>query len=227
MAGPVSYEPFEIVSCGTLTQVSKAGFAAIYGDILLRSVLEMCGSSADTVIELGSGWGNYLMRIWLSGGPRDARYYACEYTRTGRACTEALATLEPGLKIVPVAFDYRQPDFSAIEPGARTVVYTSHSVEQVDVLPRALFEKLLALSDEVVGLHLEPVGWQVRRERGERLPAFSEAHQRRCQKYEYNRNLWPLLLQLEADGLIAIQEAIPDIVGMSYNPATLIRWVKR
>src|SRR4051794_14658475 len=120
---PVNYDSFQIVSCGALAQVPAAGFAGIYTDILLKSVHEVCGKTADTILELGSGWGSYLFRAWLDGGPRDARYYACEYTRTGRACTEAMAALEPDLAITPVEFDYRQPDFSAIEAGAATVVY--------------------------------------------------------------------------------------------------------
>jgi hypothetical protein len=226
-ATPVDYGAHQIVSCGDLARVPAAGFAGIYSDILLKTVLEMCGRSADTILELGSGWGSYLFRAWLDGGPRAARYYACEYTRTGRACTQRMATLEPDLSITPIAFDYRNPDFSAVEAGARTVAFTSHSIEQVAVLPRELFERLLALSPDVSGLHLEPVGWQVRLERGEKLPPFSEAHMRRCQKYEYNRNLWPLLLELQADGLINIQDVIPDVIGVDYNPSTLIRWVKR
>jgi hypothetical protein len=72
---------------------------------------------ADVIAELGSGWGFYLFNIWLRGGTRTARYLALEYTEAGRACTRALAKLEPSLKLSTAPFDYYYPDLSAIPEG--------------------------------------------------------------------------------------------------------------
>jgi hypothetical protein len=220
------YEPMKFISSGTVIDISAQGYSGIYGDILLRTVMQMCRNGADNVVELGSGWGNYLFQTWLHGGPRDARYYACEYSENGRACTARIATVADETKIAPIFFDYHHPDYSAIEPGKKTVVYTSHSIEQIQTLKADVILGLLDLGEEVEGLHLEPVGWQVRHQRRQRLPEFSARHEGRCRKYQYNENLWSLLRSLPAAGKIRITDCVPDIIGMEYNPSTLIRWVK-
>jgi hypothetical protein len=224
---PLEYGPVSIMSSGQLVPVSAQGALGIHGDILVRTVFDMCRDGADNVIELGSGWGHYLFKLWISGAPKDARYYACELTSVGRECAALLGSIEPDLKLQAVPFDYRRPEYGQIARGRKTVVYTSHSIEQVQTLGPDVITGLLDTADRVEGLHLEPVGWQVRRQRKEKLPAFSEQHEARCRKYEYNENLWTLLLALAAEGRIEITACVPDIIGVPYNPSTLIRWSKR
>lgn len=226
-APPIVYDPVRFISCGEVINISAPGAGGIYGKILHKSMLDICTDETDIIVELGSGWGNYLFGLWLTGGPRDARYYAGEITEMGRACTSLLKTIEPGIDITPFHFDYFNPEYSSIKPGREAVVYTSHSIEQIPELPREVITRILETADRVRGLHLEPIGWQVHRQRGTALPDFSEAQEARNQRYGYNMNLWPLLLQLESEGLIEIETVIPDIIGMEYNPSTLIRWVKR
>jgi hypothetical protein len=54
-----------------------------------------------------------------------------------------------------------------------------------------------------------------------------QRHAARCQRMNYNRNLWTLLSALESEGRISIEAAVPNIYGMEYNPASLITWQKR
>jgi hypothetical protein len=224
---PISYKPVRFVSAGEVVHISAPGAGGIYGKILTKSLIDMTTDETDTIIELGSGWGSYLFALWLGGGPRNARYYAGEITEMGRACTSLLSMLESGISISPFRFDYYNPDYSAIKPGREAVVYTSHSIEQIPQLPREVFTEILKSADRVRGLHLEPIGWQVHRNIGTILPPFSEAQEARNHELEYNLNLWPLLLDLEAEGLIEIETVVTDIIGMEYNPSTLIRWNKR
>lgn len=224
---PIDYRPVRFVSAGDVVHISAPGAGGIYGKILTKSLMDMCSDETDAVIELGSGWGNYLCGLWLGGGPKHARYYAGEITEMGRACTALLATLEPELSVRPFRFDYFDPDYSAIGHAREAVVYTSHSIEQIPEVPREVFTRLLDTADRVRGLHLEPIGWQVHRDLGTILPPFSEAQEARNRQYDYNLNLWPLLLELKVEGLIDIEAVLPDIIGMEYNPATLVRWVKR
>jgi hypothetical protein len=229
MASPdtaLDYRDMKFILSEKVIDVSTQGYSGIYGDILLRTALHACRAGADTIIELGSGWGGYLFKIWLNGGPERANYYACEYSENGRKCTSMLSEVAGDMSITSLFYDYHHPDYSSIPPAGKTFVYTSHSVEQIRTLPREVILGLLDRGDALEGLHLEPVGWQVRHQRGERLPAFSARHEARCRKYQYNENLWSLLLELQAEGRIRITTCIPDIVGMDYNPSTLIRWVK-
>lgn len=225
---PLNYAPVSLVSSGQVVPISAQGALGIYGDILVRSIFDMCrDGSADNIIELGSGWGHYLFKLWMSGAPKDAHYYAFELTKTGLECASTMRALEPGMRLHPIRFDFRAPDYSRVTRAKKTLVYTSHSIEQVQTLPREAIMGVLETADQVEGLHLEPVGWQVRHQRGERLPAFSAQQERRCQKYQYNENLWALLLGLQAEGRIAITECVPDIIGVPHNPSTLIRWSTR
>jgi hypothetical protein len=194
--------------------------------LVVEAILDNCSPETQSLIDLGSGWGEHLLNVWLEGGPRNADYYACEISSTGRRCAEVLGELEKDLRLRSLFFDYENPSFEGIPPGQNEIVVSSvHSVEQVAEIPRLLFDLLLELAEKVRGVHLEPVGWQlVSPDR--HSPIMSE-HAARCEKMNYNRNLWPLLCTLEKEGRIAIESAVPNIYGMEYNPASLITWSKR
>jgi hypothetical protein len=117
---------------------------------------------ADTVniVELGSGVGKNLFRLWLNGGPPRAKYLAFEFTAKGRECASYLASLEPGMQFETRAFDYYAPKIDGFDRNAKTFVFTSYSIEQIPELGTALFEELLAMPGLAKVVHVEPVGWQ-------------------------------------------------------------------
>jgi hypothetical protein len=117
---------------------------------------------ADTVniVELGSGFGKNLFRLWLNGGPPRAKYFAFEFTANGRKCASYLASLESGMKFETRAFDYYTPKIDGFDRNAKTFVFSSYSIEQIPTLGTAVFEELLALPGLTKVVHVEPVGWQ-------------------------------------------------------------------
>ena len=148
-------------------------------------------------------------RIWLGpkstrsgigGGPRRATYFALEPSQSGRTCFSLLASLEPALTALSAAYDYSQPCYDDVPRGhAHALVFTSHSIEQVPELKREILTELFSLASELTVVHFEPVGWQIRAERGleaARVGATKEYSEAK----KYNRNLWELLVDLENSG---------------------------
>jgi hypothetical protein len=166
---------------------------------------------SDLIVELGAGWGRNLLMAWLHGANPAARYLAAEFTEAGRQAAAALALRTSGIDMLAVEFDYHSASLGHVESGRRATVFTVHSIEQVPHLDRKVLEVIRAVADEVVVLHFEPVGWQVR---GEASSPYAEKH-------DYNRNLWALLGEYGVD-LIEVQA---DVVGINPdNPTTKIVW---
>jgi hypothetical protein len=218
--------PGDYVAFNQKVRVPHIGGGYLHRGAIVRTVTELCSPKTQSVLEMGSGWGEHLCNLWLSGGPSHARYYACELAEHGRKCALVLAALDAAFQLDAPCFNYVAPQFGFLPEGQKElVVYSVHSVEQVKELAPDLIYKLCDTADVVKGAHVEPIGWQL-------IPQaewneFTANHQRRCQEKLYNENLWPLLKQAEAEGRIVIDQAVPNFFGLEYNPASLITWHKR
>ncbi|MGD9850233.1 MAG: hypothetical protein AB7T38_03095 [Nitrospirales bacterium] len=199
--------------------------AAAYRSAVFEAVLAVVRSNTTKIIETGSGWGEHLCNIFLNGGPYDATYYACELEEEGRKCALMLAALNPIFRLEARFFDYLNPDYSRIPTdGEHTILLTAHSVEQVSHIHENCIEGVLNLGKQVNGIHFEPMGWQTQKEKS--LSEVSQVHRNRCLDLHYNENLWPLLKKIEGEGRIKILKCVPNMIGLDYNPATLIVWEK-
>lgn len=217
--------PFETLADGMRVRVPKIMALEGYRAWITHNVLAACRPETDLVIELGSGVGHGLFRLWLAGGPRDARYISCEFTESGRDCAERLASVEPGINLTALPFDFLNPDYSALPRNPRhTVVFTVQAIEQIPQLPEEVFTRLIDTVGPITCVHVEPVGWQLTPD-GEPMDDISAAARAYGEKNDYSRNLWSLLTALEARGTIKIEEAVPNIYGVRpLNPQTLVRW---
>ncbi len=198
----------------------------VHGGLAMQiEMLIDAARGADAIVELGSGWGYNLFQMWLAGGERRAKYYALEFTQTGRDATAALARLEPRLDLAVLPFDYYAVDLDAIGtfPG-RVFAFSIFSVDQIPQLSRDVFDALRRLAPQVDGMHFEPAGWQMPERRGARGGSSAQY----AERHDYNRNLWPLIAGLERDGLLHVDETRPELFGLNAdNSATLIRWSAR
>jgi len=196
-----------------------------------------CGADTKRIIELGSGWGANLFYLWLGGAPRAADYVALEYTEAGRAATELLAGTEPDLSMTVRPFDYHRPDLSEFRSGDKTVVFTSHSIEQITHLSDRLFDELLAIPGLHRVIHVEPVTWQLLDQSplGPLIGGLSYVVpprlsldidiRRRNRSTAYNRDLVGKLRRLERAGRIRIERIEKNYVGSNpLNPGTAIIW---
>jgi hypothetical protein len=180
-----------------------------------------CRPETSLIVELGSGWGNNLLDLYLSGGPRHVPYYGLELTAAGRECARLLADLEPGLQLITLPFDYRAPDYTRLpRDNPHVVVFTSHSVEVIPQLGEDVITKLFDLGSSLTGVHFEPIGWQVRPNR-----TAIGATREYSLAQGYNENFWQVLSRLAERREIAIETTSPDMFHhKTSNASTLVVW---
>ncbi|MCB9832563.1 MAG: hypothetical protein H6807_08810 [Planctomycetes bacterium] len=223
--GKPGLERANTVYGGEIHELPKAAVWAGYHGTIAEILQNEIRPDTRVIAELGSGWGLYLFLLWLRGAPADASYYALEFTENGRLCTEAMATVEPRMAIRALPFDFYEPDYREIESDGHALFFSCTAIEQIPQLPSRAIEGLLDRAPRVTGIHLEPVGWQFRDEVGE--PGRHGTTRAYAEEQDYNRNLWQTLQALEKRGLIAIETAIPDEIGVkTTNVLSVIKWRK-
>lgn len=220
-------------------RVGQISHLAFYTAVVLEMLQARIPATTQRVIEMGSGWGAIIGSLWLNGAPRDAEYWALEYTEAGRQASELLARAEPRFRLQSRAFDYHQPDFSYLTDKLETVVYSIYSIEQITFIKDALIERIMAIPGFTRCVHIEPVGWQVAPDEflakldrlGKKLglPPLNQAtaSARRCWRHGKNRNLLETLRRFEKAGKIVIEQVDRDLVANDpLNPGTLVVWRK-
>lgn len=220
-------------------RVGQVSHLAYYMAVVLEQLLARIPAGTGRVIEMGSGWGAVIGSLWLHGAPRDAEYWALEYTEAGREASELLAKAEPRFHLQTRAFDYHQPDFSYLTEARETVVYSIYSIEQITFIKDELIDRILDIPGFSRCVHIEPVGWQVEpdaliarldriaKKLGLRALNQATASARRCWRHGKNRNLLETLRRHEKAGRIVIESIDRDLVANDpLNPGTLVVWRK-
>jgi len=222
--GRPSDGPKDIVVDGARLNLPAAFAFGGIDALIAAEVRSACSAPVHAIVELGAGIGQHLFSVWLSGGPRDIPYIACEVAASGRECAAFLAALEPNMRLTALAFDLREPDFSALPTGdGRIVFFSCHGIEQVPEIGANLFDRIFELKRPVTFVGFEPIGWQINVARNE--PETSGSSRAYAEENDYNRNLWPMLLQLRDAGKIEIDKVRINILG--HNPkhgVSLVRW---
>ena len=120
-------------------------------------------ATTECIVELGSGYGRNLFPLHAAVKERagvSLEYHACEFTHAGRDLTRKLHGLADTMELFVHAFDYREPDLSFLNNRSNVLFMTVHSIEQIPVLDRSVFEEMLTRAPGCKCLHFEPVGWQ-------------------------------------------------------------------
>jgi hypothetical protein len=220
-------------------RVGQISHLSFYLAVMLEAIEKRLPPSTQRVVEMGSGWGGVISSLWLRGAPRDAEYWALEYTEAGRQLSSLLAKSEPRFRLETRAFDYHNADFSYLTEKLETVVYSTYSIEQITFIKDELIDRIMAIPGFTRCIHIEPVGWQVEPDafiaRLDRLAkklglrAFNQAtaSARRCWRHGKNRNLLETLRRYEQAGKIVIETIDRDLVANDpLNPGTLVVWRK-
>lgn len=215
-------EPARFVAHGTPLELVAIPGYVYYRAAVAHSVCAAAKPETVAVIELGSGLGESLFSVWGEGRLRRQEFIACEISKAGRKASRMIAALDPRLKLRTQHFDYRSPNFMGLKFNkGHVIVFSTHSIEQVDKVPDALIERILELAPSVTGLHFEPIGWQFDQDQ---QSAIAIKHKARCLEMGYNTNFWELLQRKSAMGRLTVSEAVPYFFGFEYNPPCKIVW---
>lgn len=178
----------------------------------------------DAVVELGSGLGANLVRLYYEGGP-DVPYYAGEFSESGTECAQFFSDICKDFTLVPFRYDHTKPDLSIVKENKRVFVFTIHSIEQVPELPAVFFEEVASIADHVTCFHIEPFGWQL----ANLSNSMNEIDKNQMQftvNQGWNMNLLPTLNAACLQGKINLRyigkNVFPSIDVE--NPSSLAHW---
>lgn len=178
------------------------------------------GRAFDAIVELGSGYGLNLFKLYDQGGPAGIPYYAGEYTQSGRELTVIFARVDRNAPVKPVYFNHRAPDLAFLGKARRVLIYSCHSIEQVAEIPADYFDVLARAAPEVLGVHFEPFGFQL----GGADPV-SNAHRAFIRDQNYNTNLIDCLKAAEGRGAVAVRHLAANVIApQPENPTSIAIW---
>jgi hypothetical protein len=178
----------------------------------------------DAIVELGCGFAHNLIGLHYHGGPTGIPYRGGEITDSGRDLAMMLAKLEPEIDLAIFPFDHLRPDLSSLPKVERLFVFTSHTIEQVEAIDLRLIETIAQAAPSVCVVHLEPFGFQAAN-----LGPVSQAHAEMMEKNKWNRNLYAVLREAEAKGMIKLDFVATEIFLPTNpkNPTSLAVWRNR
>lgn len=178
---------------------------------------------ADTIVELGCGYGVNLFLLAELIDPAKVRFVAAEYTESGRRLCSRLAAMDPALPLETAFIDHKAPDLSFLGESASVAFFTCHSIEQVEEIPATYFATLAAAAPRVFAAHLEPFGFQV--------DGFTPANSRQkgCfQDSGWNRNFYAALKAAEGAGTLRLRRLEPEkFFVQPGNPTSVATWDNR
>lgn len=168
----------------------------------------------DTIVELGSGYGLQLFKLYHAGAPASARYVGAEISSSGRALAETLAALEPGLRFESRDFDLSRPDWSILDGSRKALIFSSWALMYPHFLPNDFFEGLSRWAGAATLVFCEPLGyqWGVSHPMSENQMAAARGGQLNC-------NLAALAADATAKGLIEPLLVAKDVFSCSQDDA--------
>jgi len=181
----------------------------------------------DTVIELGSGWGRNMFYYKSLLPNLEFSIFMGEYTPGGIAAGNAIKNKYfTNKNIYQYHFNYNAPElfFEKVKMNKkieRCIVTSFWSVEQITHITPKLFDEILAIAPHIVGIHIEPIGWQISNK------SLMKENVDGYRSY-YNKNFYSILRRLEEAGKIKIKSIKLDFFnfGEAQSCGTLIIWEK-
>jgi hypothetical protein len=174
----------------------------------------------DCVVDLGAGYGKYLLDIFYNGGPRGIKYIGAELTDSGREMMKTLFSMVPGADMEVRKFDFLQPDFSFLRSCGKVLFITVCGIQFVREVHLGLLEGMASAAEHVKTLHFEPFGFQIEPNLG---PATNR-HIERTEEKGWNTNLASILVQAHDAGVIHGTSMVAEVLGGEGEPQSLAVW---
>lgn len=192
---------------------------------LLADIAESRGPF-DVIAELGCGYGRNLFDLYDVNPDRQVRYVGGEYMESGIELGREIASRHEAASRFSFAhFDHMRPDLALIGPARRALVVTVHSIEQIHRLPVDYFHRLAQAAPEVVGVHIEPFGFQA----NANLGAATREQVKLFASRRWNSNMHHIVRRAEADGVIAVDQITLEcfLPTDPTNPSSLLVWHRK
>lgn len=174
----------------------------------------------DAVVELGSGFGLNLFRLAHVLGDRAIDYVSAEFTGSGRALCRKLTDVEGAPPLRVEFIDHKAPDVSFLAGYRKVLIFTAHSIEQVNTLPDDYFAILAGAAETVVGIHMEPFGFQVRADTPE-----ARAQKEWIEGRRWNVNFYSCLEAAASRGEVQIEDVLINAFDLlDGNPTSVAIW---
>jgi hypothetical protein len=174
----------------------------------------------DMVIDIGSGIGDVIAELAASDSRPSIEYVGCEFSKKNLKCHQLFAAAMGKSNLRAIEFDVVNPDFRFLE-GKRVFLYSVFSLVYANPFP-ANFWSALSAASEVRGIFFEPVSYRLPHLTKE--PLFEEA---RARHYGLSEGFFSSLQSAVDAGQIAIEEIVPDYVGLSiFSAVSMIRFKK-
>jgi hypothetical protein len=179
----------------------------------LRRTLAADGVGVAAVVEFGAGWGRNLLNLRTHFPFLPATFHAGEYTAAGSRVSELLfRRYNPATRFSSFRFDYLFPDASPLlayhggRTPEKTLAFTIHSVEQVHNVNCSLIAEMRKTGEKVVGVHLEPVGFQISEALGKTPDEFDSLTKESSllENQGFNANLVACVREAVARGEITV-----------------------
>jgi hypothetical protein len=174
----------------------------------------------EVVVELGCGYGLNLFRLKEILGDRTLRYIGAEYTESGRRLCAKLADIDGEMPVEVDFIDHKSPNLDFLNNIGKCLIFTCHSIEQVEEIPSNYFSILAKAAEKIRCVHFEPFGFQV--------PDFSHKFLQQKQLFEnkgWNKNFFEILRAAEKNGEIQIDRIeVEMFVDQPGNPTSVAVW---
>jgi hypothetical protein len=117
--------------------------------------------NADIIVELGAGpgWNLFNLSTYLGKAVETKRLFGLEFSNAGLEIIRLL-TEHGKLPIEAHFFDYTNPDLSMLPQTGRMLIFSHHSIEQVEEISPLLHQKIATRRGPTKLIHCEPIGWQ-------------------------------------------------------------------
>ncbi len=173
-----------------------------------------------SIIELGSGLGNNLIKLFHSGVAPNLPYFGGEYTKSGVAIGQYLADNTPNMNAKFFHFNHLKPKLQ-IDAGEHAFIFTIHTIEQVEEIPKNWFSSVAKVAKKVTCVHFEPFGFQSRM-----LGEASRNQATVAAKKNWNQNMFEVMKAAHDKGIISVKYTAlePTFPLDAFNPSSIAIW---
>ena len=186
---------------------------------LYFSVVEPYIKNANSLIELGAGYGSMIINLMKKFGKEKLQYFAGEYTENGIKCIRKLAQNE-NLKIKTGYCDFFSLKNDEIfGENEKNIIFTSYALMYIPLLADQFIEYIISMNPKVC-IHFEPCYEHYKDD-----SLYGMMCKRYIEMNDYNRNLISILKKAEKDKKIEIIEEQKNIFGNNaLLPISIIVW---